>query len=248
MRFIILIGLYAQLLPAVIAAEENSEPSPQQLAEYNQNVTGDSTEELIELNGLLFASDSDYYADIWATISENDGQTREITYEGGYEPDIQFYDLNHDGVNDLFYQSAKDGSGGLFHSHLHTIKNNRLKEIPLPEQENIQAEFKDDFKIEIQIDHEQEPNMIDVKERSSEYVRLGIYEEDGKLLESTTPIIAPIASFQPVEISERKGYGLRSYQKISGAYQADQLGTVETLWYYERDKWVILQTEWIPAK
>ncbi|SFA92048.1 hypothetical protein SAMN04488072_103275 [Lentibacillus halodurans] len=240
----VLIGLF---IPVIAASEEDNQPSSQQLAEHHKDVTDDSTEETIELEGLLFAPDSDYYAEIWAAISDNDGQEWEILYEGGYEPDIQFYDLNHDGVKDIFYQSATGGNGGLHHYQLHTLKNKQLQEIPLPKQEYLHAEFKDNFQAEIQIDHEQEPNVVNIKDRSSEYVQLGIYDENGKLIDNTSPLIAPIAFFEPVEISERKGYGLKSHQQISGAYQADELGTVETLWYYENDKWIILKTEWVPA-
>ncbi|QKY69747.1 hypothetical protein [Lentibacillus sp. CBA3610] len=247
MRLFSVIGLLIGLfIPIVTEAEENT-PSPQQLEKFTEDVTGNSTNETIELNGVLFAPDSNYYEEIWTTISDNDGQEWEITYEGGYEPDIQFYDLTHDGVNDMLYQSSANKSGDLYHYHLHTLKNDHFEEIPLPEQENIQADFKDDFKVDIQIDHEKEPNTVDVQNRSSEYVQLGIYDEDGNLVENTTPIIEPIAFYEPVEISERNGFAIRSYQQINGAYQADRLGTVETLWYYENEEWIILKTEWVPA-
>ncbi|WP_010532329.1 hypothetical protein [Lentibacillus jeotgali] len=247
MRNIILVGLITLLLPAAIAAEENDEPTSHQLNDYNHEVTGDTTEELVELKGKRLASDSNYYAEIWVSVSNSDEQEWKIPYEGGYDPEVQFFDLNHDGVNDMFFQSAAGGSGGFYHSHLHTLKNDQLKEIPLPEQEFINADFKDNFKVEIQIDHEQKPSIVDVKDRSSEYVELGIYDESGKLIEKTSPMIAPIAFYEPVKISEDKGYGLKSRQKISGAYRADQLGTVETLWYYEKDEWIILKTEWVPS-
>ncbi|GGJ99576.1 hypothetical protein GCM10007063_22380 [Lentibacillus kapialis] len=248
MRNIMVVGLFTLLLPAVIAAKGSSEPDAQRLEEYSQKVTGDSTEELIELKGKRLAQDSDYYAKIWATISRDERKEWKIPYEGGYDPGIHFYDLNHDGVNDIFYQSTNGGSNGSNHYHLHTLKNDRLNEIALPKQKSIKADFKNNFKVEIQIDYEQEPSIVDVKDRSSEYVELGIYNENGKLTESTSPVIAPIGSFKPVKISDDKGYGLRSRQHISGAYQADRLGTVKTLWYYEEDKWVILKTKWIPSK
>ena len=57
-------------------------------------------------------------------------------------------------------------------------------------------------------------------------------------------MIDPIAFFEPVEISDRNGYGLKSFKQISGAYHADQLGVVETLWYYEDGKWIALQVDW----
>ncbi|MFD1361410.1 hypothetical protein [Lentibacillus salinarum] len=248
MTIFMIVGLLTGLFtPITAAAEENNDSSPQQLKVYQEDVTGDTAKETIKLYGTSLAPDSDYYADIWATISISDEAEWEIPYEGGYEPEIQFYDLNHNDVNDLLYQSATGGSGGLYHYHLHTFEHGQLNEIPLPEQESVKGEFKDGFQVAIQIDHEQKPAIVDVSNRSSEYVRLGIYDENGKLLDKTSPMIAPIAFFEPVKISDRKGYGLKSYQQISGAYRADQLGTVETLWYYENDQWLILKTEWLPS-
>ncbi|TFJ92821.1 hypothetical protein [Lentibacillus salicampi] len=247
MRYLLLISLFTFSLPLNTAAEENNVPSPQHLSTYNKDVTDDSTEETIKMKGKFLAPDSDYYAELWASVSNHEEKKWKIPYEGGYDPKMQFFDLNHDGVNDLFFQSAAGGSGNSHHYHLHTLKNNQLEEIPLPKQEFIKTDFKNDFKVAIQIDHEQEPTIVDVKDRSSEYVQLGIYDENGQLLDNTSPMIAPIAFFQPVEISEGKGYGLKSHQQISGAYQADKLGTVETLWYYEKGQWIILKTEWVPS-
>lgn len=246
MRAMVIMSFIGLFFPLLTGAEL-TDTSLKQLETFNMDITGDSSKEKIKLNGAPFAPDSDYYAEIKAVISGNDDQQWDINYEGGYNPAIQFYDLNHNGVKDLFYQSAAGGNRGLYHYHLHTVSTNELKEVPLPEQKSIKAKFKDGFKVEIQIDHELEPETVNVNHRSSEYEQLGIYNENGKLLDSTTPIIEPISFFEPVEISDQKGYGLKSFQHISGAYHADLLGTVETLWYYEHDKWIILETKWVPS-
>ncbi|WP_164668309.1 hypothetical protein [Virgibacillus doumboii] len=248
--FINIIALLILFIPITITAaeEKNNAPSPQQISKNTDDVTGDSQKETIVLKGILFSRDTDYFMDTWATVTSTNDRKWKIPYEGGYDPKLQFIDLNHDNVKDIFYQSATGGSGGLYYYKLHTLKNKQLKEIKLAEQYYVKAEFKDNYKVEVQLSPEKEPNIVDVEDQASEYIQLGIYNKQGKLLKKTSAMIDPIAYYEPVLISERKGYGLKSYQQISGAYHADQLGTVETLWYYEKDKWIILKTKWVPSK
>lgn len=213
------------------------------LATYEGDVTGLGDLQTIELYGILFDPDSAYYRDIYAIIRSDSDEWR-IDYQGGYDPEIQLIDLNHDGVLDIFYQSPTGGSGGLYTSLLDTVAGGELTEIPLPEQSYVQGYFEDGFQAIIEIAPNTKPIVMNVEERKKDYIRLGIFDEKGKLLEKTPLIIDPIAFFEPVQISERNGYGLKSYKQISGAYHADQLGVLETLWYYENGRWVILQTEW----
>ncbi|MBP1969570.1 hypothetical protein J2Z83_001674 [Virgibacillus natechei] len=229
-----------------VVAQDNLDPVL--IETYEADITGDGQNEAIELKGVLFSEDSSFFREIWIDISSAHDEHWKITYEGGYDPSISFIDLNHDGVQDIFYQSATGGSGGLYNYHLHTIKNEVEKEISLPEQLYIKGEFLDNFNVEIQLSPHIEPSIMDVKDRADEYIRLGIYNEEGDVQQPNSVMIDPIAFFEPVLLSKPKGYGLKSYQQISGAYHADQLGTVETLWYYENDEWIILQTDWIPSQ
>ncbi|WP_373893117.1 hypothetical protein ACUL41_07100 [Virgibacillus natechei] len=229
----------------MVEAERNTEPVL--IETYEADVTGDGQSEVIELKGILFSNDTNYYREVWIDITSVHDEQWTITYEGGYDPSLQFIDLDHNEVQDIFYQSATGGSGGLYNYHMHTLKNEKVGEIPSPEQLHIRGKFMNDFKVEIQLAPDSEPNIVDVSERSEEYIQLDIYNDEGKLSEATSVMIDPIAFFEPVLLSKSNGYGLKSYQQISGAYHADQLGTVETLWYYENDEWIILQTEWVPS-
>jgi|SRR5690625_3128370 len=222
-------------------------PETVEIDSLNEDVTGDGQNEKIVLKGTPFSAESNYYRDVWAEITNELDESWEIFYEGGYEPSLQLVDLNDDGIKDLFYQSASGGSGGLHHYQLSTLRNNELNEIPLPVQEYLEGAFDDSFIVIFRLSPSHKPTEIDVSNRAEEYTRLGIYDEEGKLLEQKSVLIDPIAFFESKLISKSKGYGLKSYQQINGAYHSDQLGTVETLWYFENGEWIILQTEWIPA-
>ncbi|MBP2076402.1 hypothetical protein [Oceanobacillus polygoni] len=233
--------------PTIVFAAESKPEDSILIESYQVDITGDGEVETIELMGKLFAPDAQYYQDIWADIRSSNEQEWKINYGGGYEPELQFIDLNHDGIKDIFYQSPTGGSGGLYTSFLHTLANQELTEIPLPEQRYVSGKFEENFQVIIEIVPNGKPIVMDVKDRAEDYIRLGIYDKERNLLKPTSLMIDPIAFYEPISISESKGYGLKSYQQISGAYHADRLGTIETLWYYENGEWIILQTNWVPS-
>ncbi|WP_067730834.1 hypothetical protein [Oceanobacillus damuensis] len=243
-----LLFLLLLISPAAALVSETDSRDTMVIENYQADVTGDGENETIELKGKLFSPEAQYYQDIWAEITATAGADWKVSYGGGYEPELQFIDLNHDDIIDIFYQSPTGGSGGLYTYNLSSFAHGKMSEIELPEQLYVNGQFEEDFKVKIEIVPNGKPIIMDVKDRSEDYVRLGIYDEAGSLLKHTPIMIDPIAFFAPLLISDSKGYGLKSYQQISGAYHADQLGTIETLWYYERGKWIILKTEWKPAE
>ncbi|HAM79343.1 hypothetical protein [Ornithinibacillus bavariensis] len=252
MRNIVQVVLLILLLIGSVNYSSNAENNKKQyehqiIKTYEEDVTGDGLKEIIELKGVLFSPDSKYYRDIVAVITSSENHVWEIPYMGGYDPKLTFIDLNHDKVNDIFFQSPTGGSGGLYQYHLHTLVQNKLLEIPLPEQPFVKGKFLENFKLEITISPNTEPTIINIEKRANEYIRLGIYNKEGKLLKETSAMVDPVAFFEPKLISKSKGYGLKSYQQVSGAYHADQIGTVESLWYFDRDKWILLQTKWMPS-
>lgn len=225
---------------------EASETEPILLNDFEEDVTGDGQLDKVELYGVLFSPETVYYRDIFSVIRSGEKEWR-INYQGGYDPVIQFVDLNHDGISDIFYQSPTGGSGGLYTTRLDSLANGELTNMPLPEQVYVQGYFKDGFQAVIEIAPNTKPIVLNVEDRKDDYIRLGIFDEHGKLLKRTELMVDPIAFYEPFEISEQQGFGLKSYKQVSGAYHADGLGVIETLWYYEDGRWTALHTEWKEA-
>ncbi len=217
---------------------------PETLLEYHHDVTGDGKPEKITLFGIPFDNNSAFFRTLWAVIELRDGTQIKINYEGGYEPRLEFADLNHDGVDDILYSSATGGSGGLYNYALHTVKNSKLQEIPLPAPLQIDGAFQNDFKAVIHIPGIKKPIILDLTSRKADYISSGLYQKNGQLNEPTELMIDPIAFFELVKIKGKKGYGLKGYRQISGAYHADQLGTVEVKWYFEKGKWNPVDVKW----
>lgn len=214
---------------------------------YKEDVTGDGQKETIKLNAVPFSKDSSYYQTIQAAIKSPLSKEWKIPYKGGYEPTLQFYDFNHDGVTEIYFQSPTGGSGGLYSYQLNTLNNGKIEEIPLPVQRYVKGKFMDNFKAILSLTPGSKAIFINAKAQAEDYKRLGLYNKKGKLLKKTSLMIDPIAFYEPKLISKSKGYGLKSYQQVSGAYHADQFGTIETLWYFVNNNWIILTTEWVPS-
>ncbi|NQD67074.1 hypothetical protein HP456_14255 [Bacillus haikouensis] len=228
-------------------SEENHSEQPEinqlTVKSYSKDVTGDGKTDKIELKAIPYSPDALFLKEVWAEITTSNGSEMRIDYEGGYEPQIKYVDLNHDGIKDMLFSTATGGSGGLYYMALHTLADNKLLNLGLPEGLTIQAQFQDNYKSVITFTDTNQSYTIDLRDRKEEYERLGIYT-DGKLNEPMELIVSPLAFFEPSKIKGKTDKGLKGYQQISGAYKADGIGTAESYWYYENDKWNLVEINW----
>src|SRR5690625_968268 len=222
-------------------AETDNEKNETFINSYDADLTGDGFQEHFTLRGVLLSNRSHFYRDVWMDISSPFSHQWKISFDGGYDPDIQLIDLNHDHIFDIFYQVAKDENKRQYNYQLYTLQNGMVKNLPLPKHKHIQGKFLNGFKIKIQINPHKAPIIKDIKE---EYTKQNIYKEDGTLVKDKKLNITPISFLEPILISETKGYGLKSYQSIKGINEKDVLGEIITLWYYKDDEWIILTSEW----
>lgn len=229
----------------VVLAEQI--PEPVIISTFEDDLTGDSQHETVQLKGSLLREQSNYYQNVWLEIKSAHSEKWKIPFTGGYEPTIQLLDLNHDEISDVLYQSTTNKSDEFYFNMLYSLKNGNLVEIPLPEQSFTKGNFNNGFQIEIHTSIKNKPITIDVKDRANTYIKSGLYNAQGKLQKPSTIMISPIAKYEPILVNRSKGYGLKSEQKISDPYLKDILGTIETTWYYENGTWIILHTNWVPA-
>lgn len=243
--FLILFGSFEW--SGTISAIETNNQKTILIDSYEEDVTGNGQKEEIKLKGIRFSEDSNYFHNVWADVKGSHTRQWKIVYEGGYDPSLKFNDLNHDGVNDVLFQNGASETRGMHHYQLHTLKDEKLKELKIPESHTITGEFKPNFKASLFLNPGKDPIIIDMKDRSDSHIHDGIYDNDGKLLKKTHLLADPIADFESVYISKSKGYGLKSYQQVSGVTHDDLLGEIEALWYFENKKWIKLKQEWKPS-
>ncbi|OJH19465.1 hypothetical protein BLX88_09805 [Bacillus obstructivus] len=229
---------------AITYAVESETVKEKVIHEYNMDVTGDKKNDHIVLKGIQIDPSSAYMKKIWAEITTSANTKYRIDYAPGYEPKIEFADLNHDGVVDLFQSSATGGSGGLNNYHLSTLKDGTASILPLPHSLNIQGHFENNFKASIQIPETQFTKTVDLSNRKKDYIRLGLYQKNGELNEPTELMIDPVAMYKIIKLNGTKEVGLKAYRQISGAYHADVLGTVTSIWNFENGTWKLKSAKW----
>ena len=205
------------------------------------DVSGDGKEDTVEIKGIPYEEGTSYLKEIFLEINASDGKTYKTELNSGFEPKIDFNDLNHDGIADMFISIPTGGSGGISHYFLYTLKDFQLTDITVPDPLVISSEFQNGYKASITIDNTGKSYTFDLKSRKKDYDRLGIYQ-NGKLNEPLELMVDPYSTLKPV-IVKNESYGLKGVQQISGAYHADGIAFVESTWYYENEKWNLVDTK-----
>ncbi|MBP2239883.1 hypothetical protein J2Z40_000436 [Cytobacillus eiseniae] len=214
-----------------------------------QDVTGDKKEDTIIIKGLPYEEGEthSFLKEIQLQINASNGKVYTIALDGGYSPKIKFLDLNHDGIKDMFVSSDTGGSGGITNHYLYTLKDFNLTDLTVPDALVINGQFQNGYKASITIQETGESVTFDLRNRGKEYEKSGLYI-NGKLSEPTELMVDPFAVLKPKLVTDDKMYGLIGYQAISGAYHADRIAIVKSIWLYENGKWVLKDTKILESK
>src|SRR5690625_2244769 len=149
-------------------------PKTVPIKEYEKDVNGEGIKENIKLYSILLTLDSNYYKNLYATIKTKSNQKWEIQLKGVYEPNIEFFDLTHSGVNDMLFKGLSEEDTDSYYNSLHTIKNNEVIDLDLPSTE-INGRFINDFQAELFLTPHSKPIILDLSKQKNEYTRLNIF-------------------------------------------------------------------------
>ncbi|MCM3091722.1 MULTISPECIES: hypothetical protein [unclassified Cytobacillus] len=210
------------------------------LSKDKVDVTGDQKADTVYLKGIYYEEGASFLKEISLKVKASDGKTYKAELEGGYEPQIQFEDLNHDSINDMYISIPTGGSGGLSNFYLFTLKEFKLIDLSVPDPLVINSQFENGYKATISIQDTKQSYTFDLRDRGEEYERLGLYV-NGKLSEPTELMVNPYSTLKIIPIEGKKG--LMGVQRISGAYNADTIAFAESFWLYEDGKWVLKDTK-----
>lgn len=216
--------------------------NPITIQKLEEDITGDGFNESIELKGLPLSHNSQFFQDIWADIV-GINQSWSISYGGGYNPSLDLVYLTHDQTYNLLFrsQSIKNRYSNY---NLHIFKGNEIKKIELPQLDFLRGKFIDEFQISIITSPDAQKETVKID--SKPYISEGIYAQDGSLLKPISIKKDP-PIFKKHYLSKQQGYGIKSIQKLQDPIQKQDVGKIETLWYFENDKWIILKNNWIPS-
>lgn len=210
------------------------------IVKKEMDVTGDGKLDTIYVKGEPFEEGAIFLRSITLEVFSANGKNHRVNVDGGYEPKIEFKDLNNDGIKDLFLSVNTGGSGGLSNHYLYTLKGDQLKDLTVPEPLVIQTAFLNGYKASMTIESTNESYQFDLRSRAKDYERLGLYH-NGKLNEPAELMVLPFGMLKSIKVTGNR-IGLKGSQRISGAYNADSIAYVESTWVYENGKWALLDT------
>lgn len=209
------------------------------------DVNGDKKEDTIYIKGIRYEEGAAFLKEVFLEVAASDGKTYKTEFSGGYEPRIQFEDLNHDGIKDMFICIPTGGSGGLSNFYLSTLHDNKLTDLTVPNPLIIDSQFENGYKASVAIQDTGQSYTFDLRERAADYERLGLYV-NGKLNEPSELMVNPYIALKIIPVEGRQG--LIGAQRISGAYNADTIAFVESIWIYENGKWSLKNTKVMETK
>jgi hypothetical protein len=210
------------------------------LSKEKVDVSGDKKEDTVYIKGVYYEEGAAFLKEVFLEIAASDGKTYKAELAGGYEPQIQFEDLNRDAIKDMYIRIPTGGSGGLSNFYLYSLKDFKLSDLTVPPPLIINSQFENGFKASVSIQDTSQSFSFDLRDRGEEYERLGLYV-NGKLSEPTELMVNPYSTLKITPVEGEKG--LLGVQRISGAYNADTIAFVESFWLYEKGKWVLKNTK-----
>ncbi|MEH7524481.1 hypothetical protein V7149_14575 [Bacillus sp. JJ1503] len=203
-------------------------------------LTGDGKKDTIIIKGLPYDEDTEFLKEIYLKITTSNGKTLTAEFDGGFNPRATYVDLNHDCLKDIFVTIDTGGSGGITNHYLFTAKNSALTDLTVPEPLVVNSQFLDGYKASLAIQETGESYTFDLSNRAEDYEKTGLYQ-NGKLSEPTELMIDSFSTLKPVKVDSIQ-YGLKGIQAVSGAYHADRIAIIESLWLYKDGKWFLKNT------
>lgn len=215
------------------------------------DVTGDNIKDEVVLVGEKPFSENDIFADN-LTVIVKDGKKNEYvkaTYEGlcGYEGELFVGDFTGDKVNDVMVTANTGGSGGIYNHMVATFKDNEPAVI-FSEKDNNGVKFTgkylEDFKAEIIAEDLNKTIIMDLSAHKDNYIEMGIYNDEGKLLTEVEPWSNPFSKLEAVDFNLDGTFELSGVQRIVGTCNADPISFVDSIWSFDNSKWNIKELKY----
>ncbi|MDP4108342.1 MAG: hypothetical protein Q8935_25790 [Bacillota bacterium] len=201
----------------------------------SEDITGDGKVDQIVLTGVKIASEK--YKNLVINITDSKKAHAIIHLPDGCNPILQYFDVNHDGIKDIFGSVYDSKSGEKGHQIVYTAKNLKPLNIDLPAPLVLDSHFINGYKANVKVITTGNNYIFDLKQRKTYYEKLGIFYH-GKLNEPTELMVHDYTSLKPVQVGEQTG--LKGRQKVTGVSESDTIGYVESTWLFDHSKWKLV--------
>ena len=195
------------------------------------DVNGDGIPDNVYLTGRR-TPNSQFVEDI--TLVIQDGMTGSffrvpLNQNAGYGPRLFLGDFTGNKIKDILIGIDSGGSGAITYDYIYSFINNSPKLLfdfdAYNEEYKYDVNFKDNYKVEVISENNNEKYIIDISSRDTEYLN-EIYDKNGKLKNPIQGFVNPLSGLYPVDFDSDGVYELLAYQKIAGRYNADALGYI----------------------
>ena len=149
----------------------------------------------------------------------------------GYNPTLFLGDFTGNRVDDIVVYIDSGGSGAMLYSYIYSFLNNNPKLMfnfqLFNEEYKYEVIYRDNYKVDVISERTNSRYTIDIEYKGPEYLS-EIYDFNGKLKEEIKGFVNPISGLYPIDFDRDGTYELEAVQKVSGRYNADAIGYVET--------------------
>ena len=179
--------------------------------------------------------DSPFWKDV--TLVIQNGRTHHYEYihfknNAGYNPILFLGDFTGKKGDDILVVIDTGGSGGTIYAHIFSSINGQTKQIfdsdAFNESYQYDVTYENQYKAEVISKPLKQKYMIDLTYKGKEYLS-EIYNPQGTLKAPINGWVNPLSGLYPIDFNRDKIYELEAYQRIAGRYNADSLGSVQTV-------------------
>ncbi|SDM44909.1 hypothetical protein SAMN04488137_0183 [Fictibacillus solisalsi] len=207
------------------------------------DVTGDKRPDIVTLMGEKEKQENIYSENLFLIFQ--DGATRRFTTlnlnDGGYHPNIQFFDFNGDRIPETYISAETGGRGGTSVFHLVSSKNNHVVEIPVPSSLGISGRFTDGYHATILVKNTGKITSINLAERKQKYETSEVYK-NGTLIKPIKISANKFSMLTPLDVNGDGVFELRGVQRISGIANGDSVAFADSIWKYKFMRWELVSS------
>lgn len=206
------------------------------------DVNGDGYDETLILTGKKPYGEESFIEDITLTVkNERTGVNIVVKPKnnGGYSPNLFIGRFENDKVPQVLLSINSGGSGGFYFNYIYSFKNNITKLLfdtdKFNESNIYDAVYQDYYKVRVSSKDGALQGLIDLTAiRDKEYLS-NLYNPDGTLKKPVSGSVLGLGLLSPLSLDGSEIFKLLTDQRIIGLYNADTLGSVESILELTKD-------------
>lgn len=199
------------------------------------DVNGDGIKDKVSLYGNKPDGPNGIFTDNIVLVIQ-DGKTNfvyiiPLEYNSGYNPTIFLGDFTSDKINDILISIDSGGSGGYTFYYIYSfVKNIPKKLFDFNRFNNYlpyDVTYKNYYKVSVINKISKKEFIIDISNKDKSYLT-EIYNKDGTLKKPISGNVSVLSGLYPIDFDRNGVYDLYAMQRITGLYNADGLGVLQT--------------------